>query len=127
MIRMIDIVFILLFGFIAVSQISSATIEPPKSSEVTESAPEGTEILILAVHRDGRYSTDELPDGFTGTRQLTAYLGQKARALAGEGKKFGVRIRSDFDAPIEFSLRAAKVCRELDIPKGLDVIKVREK
>ncbi len=114
MIRMIDIVFILLFGFIAVSQISSAeAIDPPKSTEAEKGAPQGTLVLIIGVRADGTFTVDRDQRNFKRLSSLRRY------------KMLGVRIRANWDAPVEKAMKVAKMCRELGIPKGLDVIRVK--
>ncbi len=126
MIRMIDVVFILLFGFIAVSQISRAEqIDPAKSTEAEDDAPKGAEIVIIGVRTDGTYSAEGGEETFRSTGSLRRYLKRRAAEIRAEGKKIGVRIRANYDAPTQRALAAAKVCKELGIPKGLDVIKVR--
>ncbi|MCB9501863.1 MAG: hypothetical protein H6696_07995 [Deferribacteres bacterium] len=52
-------------------------------------------------------------------------VGEMKRAKK-DDKKLGVRIRSAWDAPSIKTLAVAKVCRELDIPKGLDVVKIEQ-
>ncbi len=128
MIRMIDIVFILLFGFIAVSQISSAeAIEPPKSTEADEGAPPGAIVLIVGVRSDGTYSVDRDNRQFATPAQLGRFLRQVLAEARQEGKDLGVRIRANWDAPVERTMKVAKLCRDLGIPKGLDVIRVKTK
>ena len=124
MIRMIDIVFILLFGFIAVSQISTAEeLVPPKSSEAEESAPEGTEVLLVEVRNNGTYAISDRQMTFSRLAQLKAYLAGAAREARAKDVQLGVRIRASWDSPVEYGLQVAKACSELGIPKGLDVVK----
>ncbi len=128
MIRLIDIVFILLFGFIAVSQISNAeAIDPAKSTEARQGAPEGAVILIVGVHADGTFTVDRDSKSFRRLRDLRQYLGRLQSQLQAEGKPLGVRIRANWDAPTRYSLQVARLCRDLGIPKGLDVVRVLEK
>ncbi len=128
MIRLIDIVFILLFGFIAVSQISNAeAIDPAKSTEARQGAPEGAVILIVGVHADGTFTVDRDSRSFRRLRDLRRYLGRLQSQLQAEGKPLGVRIRANWDAPTRYSLQVARLCRDLGIPKGLDVVRVLEK
>ncbi|MFQ5706108.1 MAG: ExbD/TolR family protein [bacterium] len=125
MIRMIDIVFILLFGFIAVSQISTAkSIEPPKSSEATDAAPEGTRIIIVGVQKDGTFPIDAGDIVFEKQSKLQEYLAEAAYQAQNSGEKLGVRIRANWDSPLEYSMAVAKMCKRLGIPKGLDVVKI---
>lgn len=125
MIRMIDIVFILLFGFIAVSQISSAkSIDPPKSTEAERPAPEGARIVIVGVQKDGTYPIGSGELVLTEIGELEAYLAERAQEALNEGARLGVRIRADWDSPLEHSLAVAKICKRLGIPKGIDVVNV---
>lgn len=127
MIRMIDIVFILLFGFIAVSQIgSSAAIEPPKSSEAEEAAPDDDNTVVIGVTREGTYPVDAGNLVLDNINELKQYLMRKANELALKNKQLGVRIRADWDSSVEHSLAVAKLCRDMGIPKGLDVVKLNE-
>ena len=127
MVRMIDVVFILLFGFIAVSQISKAeAIEPSKSTEAEEKAPEGASITIINVRSDGVYSADGGDIVMHSSRELRGYLRNAKNEANAKKIKLGVRIRSAWDAPAQKTLAVAKVCRELNIPKGLDVVKIRQ-
>lgn len=124
MIRMIDIVFILLFGFIAVSQIdTTAAIDPPKSSEAIEGAPADAKTIIIGVKKDGTFPVDGGEQILKNTYQLRRYLLEKAEQAQKKGNPLGVRIRADWDARVEHGLAVAQICRELGLAKGLDVIK----
>lgn len=125
MIRLIDIVFILLFGFIAVSQIgSSVAIEPPKSTEAEEIAPDDAHTIVIGVTRDGTYPVDAGNVVLSNIYELKRYLVEKANIAVSKGEQVGVRIRANWDSSVEHSLAAAKLCRDLGIPKGLDVVKL---
>ena len=124
MLRLIDVVFILLFGFIAVSQIgSSVSIEPPKSSEAMETAPDDDHIVIVGVTKEGTYPVDS-DLIFTSLSQLRLYIVQKAREAEKSGTQLGVRIRANWDAPVEYAMAVAKLCRDMGLAKGLDVVKL---
>lgn len=125
MIRLIDIVFILLFGFIAVSEINSAkSIAPPKSTEVTEDSPEGAHIVIVGIQKDGIFTIGRGDIVFTDLFKLQEYFTKVAYESRSNGKKVGVRIRASWDAPVEYSLAVAKICKRLGLPKGIDVVRV---
>lgn len=125
MIRMIDVVFILLFGFIAVSQIgSSSAIEPPKSEEAMESAPDDAHTIVVGVTKEGTYPVDSGERVITNIDELYSYLKKRTTLAAAEGAQVGVRIRANWDSPVEYGLAVAKLCRDLGIPKGLDVVKL---
>jgi len=125
MLRLIDVVFILLFGFIAVSQIgSSASIEPPKSTEAMETAPEEEHTVIVGVTKEGTYPVDAGNLIFNNLSQLRQYITQKARQAEISGTQLGVRIRANWDSPVEYGLAVAKLCRDMGLAKGLDVVKL---
>lgn len=124
-IRLIDIVFLLLFGFIAVSQVDSgAAIEPPKSTEANSAAPDGAEIVIIGVTEEGTYPVDNGYRIIKTQGELRAYLVEKERQASSRNARLGVRIRANWDAPVEYGLAVARLCRDLNLPKGLDVVRV---
>jgi len=125
MIRMIDIVFILLFAFIAVSQIGSSTaIEPPKSTEAMEIAPDNAHTVVIGVTKEGIFPVESGSKTLKNIYQLRQYLTQTSDQAASEGAQLGVRIRANWDASVEHGLAVARLCRDLGIPKGLDVVKL---
>ncbi|MFZ5518159.1 MAG: ExbD/TolR family protein [Candidatus Zhuqueibacterota bacterium] len=123
MIRMIDVVFILLFGFIAISQIDTTTlIDPPRSTEASEGAPENANTIVIGVKNDGTYHADGGMLTMTRIEQLQNYLFEKARQAESKGAVLGVRIRADWDSPVEQGLAVVRLCRDLGLAKGLDVM-----
>ena len=127
MIRMIDIVFILLFGFVAVSQISRAEdIEPSKSTQAEKAAPDGVHVVVIGVRSDGSYSGEGGDVEFASLDAVRTYIESRQKQVAHEQKKLGVRIRANWDAPALQALRVAKLCKTLQVPKGLDVVRVRQ-
>ncbi|NIR50653.1 biopolymer transporter ExbD [candidate division KSB1 bacterium] len=124
-IRLIDIVFILLFGFVSVSQVSSVkTIEPPKSTEAPEAEPEGARIITVGVEKDGTYLIDGGEVVFQTLNDLQNFLAE-AREKQTETQQIGVRIRAHWESPLEYSIAVARICKELGLPKGLDVVRVK--
>lgn len=125
MIRMIDIVFILLFAFIAVSHIgSSSAIEPPQSTEAMESAPAGTHTVIIGVTKEGAYPVESGGTVLRNMNELKRYLMQQASKASSQGAQLGVRIRANWDSPVEYGLAVARLCRDMGFAKGLDVVKL---
>ena len=123
-VRLIDIVFILLFGFVAVSQVSSVkTIEPPKSTEVPDAVPEGARIITVGVAKDGTYAIDTGEVALQTLEDLQSFL-TEAKDGQPEGEQLGVRIRAHWESPLEYTMAVAKICKNLGLPKGLDVVKV---
>lgn len=121
--RLIDVVFILLFGFIAVSQIdTTAAIEPPKSTEAEAGTPDGRQTVIIGVTKEGAYLVDGGAQTLKNFNELNAYLTNQARQAEKAGAQIGVRIRANWDSPVEYGLSVATLCNNLAIPKGLDVV-----
>ena len=125
MIRMIDIVFILLFAFIAVSQIgSSSAIDPPKSTEAMDSAPDDAHTVIIGVTKEGTYPVESGSLVLRNLNELKRYLIQQTNQAKKQGEQLGVRIRANWDSPVEYGLAVARLCRDLGLVKGLDVVKL---
>ena len=122
-IRLIDVVFILLFAFISVSQIDSlAIIEPPKSSEASNGAPQSTQTIVVGVTKDGTYLVENGNTILRTIASLRRYLVNVKNETLRMKKQLGVRIRADWNSPVEYGLAVAALCRELGLEKGLDVV-----
>lgn len=124
MLRLIDVVFNLLFAFIAISQIGfSLAIELPKSTEAATEAPESTNIVIIGVTKEGTYPVERGDRELKSIQEVQRFLMQKQQETRGQGVQLGVRIRADWNSPVEYGMALARVCRDLGIPKGLDVVR----
>ncbi len=127
-IRLIDVVFNLLFGFIAISQVGfSSPIEPPKSQEAAAEAPDNTHTVIIGIEKNGTYPVENGNVILNNSNDIQQYLTKKARQAEVEGAQLGVRIRASWDSPVEYSLVVAKICRDMSLQKGLDVVKFSSK
>jgi hypothetical protein len=116
----------LLFGFIAISQIGiSAAIEPPKSAEAEQNSSAAPIEVIIGVNRYGSYPVEAGNLVLKNIEELKGYLVKKMTEASSQGVPLGVRIRAAWDSSVEHSLAVAKLCRDLGIPKGLDVIKMK--
>lgn len=125
MLRLIDVVFNLLFAFIAISQIGfSMAIELPKSTEAAAEAPESTSIVIIGVTKQGTYPVERGDREFKSIPEVQRFLMQKQQETRGQGVQLGVRIRADWNSPVEYGMALARLCRDLGIPKGLDVVRL---
>jgi len=125
LIRLIDIVFILLFGFISISEVSEKSqIELPKSSETPPSNPDKEKVLFVGINSDGYYLIENEAKALQTPRDLYAYLRQAVQEAVGNGDDLRVRIRSNWDTPIKFTMAAADICDHLNIRKGIDVQRV---
>lgn len=125
LIRLIDVVFILLFGFISISEINEKSrIELPESSETPPSKPDRERVLFVGINSQGQYLVENESKMISNIETLYSYLSDEARAALRDGDKLRVRIRSNYDAAIKYTMAAADICDQLQIPKGIDVRKV---
>ncbi|MDZ7290204.1 MAG: biopolymer transporter ExbD [candidate division KSB1 bacterium] len=120
--RLIDVVFILLFAFIAVSQVDSTmAVDPPKSAESGPFKNDSTRVITVCVLNNGTYPINDGQLVLEDSLRLSQYLSEIAANAEKTGRAIGIRIRANWDSPIEYSLAAANICRSLGLSKGLDV------
>jgi len=127
-IRLIDIVLILLFGFLIVSEINrKSPVKLPHSDVKVKRDLEVEELLIIGIRRDTTlYLEGEhrvVPD-LTELYNLIIVRNQSFTAL---NRKFRVRIRSEWNLPIKFTMQIANFCRKNNIPVGMDIHNVSYK
>ena len=121
-IRLIDIVLNLLFGFISISEISYRTeIHLPQSEQVTYSLPDKEALIIIGITADGQFIVEDETEEIADFKTLKNYLVTKQEENEKNRIKIRVRIRSDWNAPIKYTLAVANLCDYLSIPKGMDV------
>lgn len=119
-VRFVDIVLILLFGFIAIAQLQeSSEIELPKSRNTPKAVLESAYFIAVGVTKEGLYLVNQESVALNDVSALRAFLRTESQEL--EAEKVQVRIRSQHDAPIRYALRAAQICDELGLAKLLDV------
>lgn len=122
-IRLIDVVLILLFGFISISEISSRTaLELPKSKQMAYAYPDKEDLLIIGITSDGKFLVEEEAEVITDFAALKYYIVSKFEENLKNNVDTRVRIRSNWNTPIKYTLAVANVCDLLQIPKGVDVI-----
>lgn len=125
LIRLIDVVFILLFGFISISEIShKSKIVLPKSSETPPSNPDKEQVVFVGIEHDGAYLVEDESKLIADPEGLLRYLENRVDRANRDGKNFRVRIRSNWDTPIKYTMAAADICDHLHIPKGIDVHRI---
>jgi len=119
LIRFVDVVLILLFGFIIISDIDEdSQIILPQSTETPPVPPDFEEVVFIGITNDGVYLLEEETVAVTSAPELERYLiGKKERF----GDHLKVRIRSNYDTPIYYATVAAKLCDDNGITKSLDV------
>lgn len=122
MIRLIDVVLILLFGFISISELSQKSpIQLPVSSQVPASPPDTEEVLFVSITAEGQYFREDRPGIYLAPEDLPRLLENAKRAAALKGLSLRVRLRSNWNTPIKYTMYAADLCDNLGISKGVEV------
>lgn len=125
-VRLIDVVLILLFGFISISEISRrSAIDLPKSDAVPVTNPQSDETLIIGIRRDGTYLVDNESRVIHSLDEMVAYLDQYLGTV-NEGNLPRVKLLADWNAPIKYTIAVAHLCDERELPKGIEVIRKQE-
>lgn len=118
-VRFVDVVLILLFGFISISSVRATEIELPQSTETPVPPPEFEEVVFVGIRPDGTYLVDEERVELVGARSLLGWLDGELDRIGDAPVK--VRIRASGTTPMRYLVDAARVCDELGVPKALEV------
>lgn len=118
-VRFVDVVLILLFGFISISSIRVTEVELPASSEAPAAPPEREEVIFVAIRPDGTYLVDEEQRELVGGQALFDYLWETRESLGATPMK--VRVRAAYDAPMFYLMEASRICDELGVAKAFEV------
>jgi biopolymer transport protein ExbD len=122
-IRLIDVVLILLFGFISISEISSKSlIHLPKSKQMTYALPDREDLIIIGITPEGKFLVKDESEMINDFNALKYYIVMKHDENSTNNVETRVRIRSNWNTPIKYTIAVANVCDMLHIPKGMDVI-----
>lgn len=122
-IRLIDVVLILLFGFISISEISSKSmIHLPKSTQTQYSLPDKENLLIVGITPQGKFLVEDESRLLSDFQSLKNYILNKNDENIKNKIETRVRIRSNWNTPIKYTIAVANLCDELKIPKGMDVV-----
>ena len=120
LVRFVDVVLILLFGFISISQVQKrSVVTPPKSSETQKSPADEVTNVFISVTEQGAFLVENETRSLTQVSELSAYINEVKGLYGEQGVK--VRIRSDDTAPIQYAMLVAQLCDDAGIPKALDV------
>ena len=123
-IRLIDVVLILLFGFIAISEVSKRSkICLAESTTVPATVPDRERVLYVGVLPDNRFLVEEETAVIENPAALAAYLAQQRERMEARNIRMKVRVRANHDAPVRLAFAVVNICQEMKIPVGLDVIK----
>ena len=118
-VRFVDVVLILLFGFISISSVRASEIDLPESTETPAPPPATEDVIFVGIRSDGTYLVDDERAEVRRARELLRFLDSEL-ARVGDGP-VKVRIRASRDTPMRYLVDAARVCDELGVDKALEV------
>ncbi len=119
LLRFVDVVLILLFGFIVISDLDEDSMIVLPSSSETALPPLGPEVVLyIGITSDGNFIDERENVQLQDTVQLRRYI-QNHRNRFGELAK--VRIRANYDTRAKYTMQVAEICDDLNISKAIDV------
>jgi biopolymer transport protein ExbD len=119
LLRFVDVVLILLFGFIVISDIDEdSQIVLPSSYEAEITKPSNEIVLFIGVTTNGDYIDEREKILLNSESALRDYIRSHKNRFGDVAK---VRIRANYDTQSLYAMRVAQICDELDIKKSLDV------
>ncbi|MCI0494546.1 biopolymer transporter ExbD [candidate division KSB1 bacterium] len=127
-IRLIDIVLLLLFGFLIVSEVNrKSPVKLPQSDVKVKREITEEELLIIGIRADKSLyleGENRIVPSLTELYNLITIRNQSFESL---NRKFRVRIRSEWNLPIKYTMQIANFCRKNNIPVGMDIHNVSYK
>ena len=118
-VRFVDVVLILLFGFISISSIRETELTLPVSTEARAPAVDLEEIVFVGITPDGTYLVDGERTRIDGGNALYDYL--KGRLLSLGDVPVKVRLRASQETPMRYLVDAGRVCDALGVRKSFEV------
>lgn len=129
-VRLIDVVLILLFGFIAISDIQlKRQIRLPGPAKDEPKEQPGTLFLVVAIEKDGPYVLKIDEKEILRTRKLRdlrLQLRRTAQAVRSEHKSPVVIIDPDPDATMQRTIDVFDLCEKERLPKSINMQLSRE-
>lgn len=126
--RLVDVVLILLFGFVSISEVSrQSKIELAKTTEFPVEKLEHEEIVFIGITSDGKFLVEDERILIEDVISLKQYILSKKKEFETLNAKVRVRIRSNWDTPIKYTLWISELCDRLHVKKGVDVTRVENK
>ena len=121
--RLIDIVLILLFGFICISEIdkkSKVRLSETKVLPITQVDRE--QIIVVGIIEPDQFVVEKGDDIiFHDINKLFRFIDMKKADFASRDKEMKVRIRSNWYLPVKHALDIALYCEHIGVERGLDV------
>jgi biopolymer transport protein ExbD len=118
-VRFVDVVLILLFGFISISSVRATEIDLPTSTETPTPPPETEEVVFVGIRADGTYLLDDEQVEIRGANELLRFISAELERIGDRPVK--ARIRASHDTPMRYLVDAARVCDRLGLPKAIEV------
>ena len=129
LIRLIDIVLIVLFGFIAIAKLDNQRkIELPKSKEAPPMIPDTLDVVHLTITQTGELfiDLDQEPSEYSEVEEYLFLRKQdKMKNIEDTLYTLKVTIRAEGMAPFKFVRETAEMCDRLEIPRSIMVEIVR--
>jgi len=123
--RLIDVVFILLFGFISVSEIDKQSlIILPKSDMVEQTVPDKERIVFIGVLPTGKFLVEDETATISEIPTLRKYIEETKKLFRESGFKLKIRIRANHNSSVKYAFSIIQICQDMDIPVAMDVIRV---
>jgi biopolymer transport protein ExbD len=127
-IRLIDVVLIILFGFISISQIQETSkVKLPVSSETKLSNPDYENIIPVTIYPHAKnqwgFWIESENKFFSHIGHLHRYLIDKRRYYK---KDIRLKIYSEARAPIKYAMQVADLCEQLKFQKSI-IVKLKER
>jgi len=127
-IRLIDIVLLLLFGFLVVSEINrKSPVKLPQSDVKVKRDIDEEELLIVGIKQDTTLYLEGENRALASFDDLYGLILIRNESYKKLNRKFRVRIRSFWNLPIKYTMRVANFCRHNNIPVGMDIHNVSYK
>lgn len=122
--RLIDVIFILLFGFIVISEIErKSQIQLAESQTQTPDIPDKELVVFIGVLPNGQYLVENEEMIVENLDDLTKYIKYKKQVFRAQGIKIRIRVRASWDAAIKYAFPIVSICKRENIPVGMDVIR----
>ncbi|PID78581.1 hypothetical protein CSB20_14435 [bacterium DOLZORAL124_64_63] len=128
-IRLVDVVLIVLFGFLMISKIQQQVEIPlPHSKGENIAAQTDKDVFDVFIRRDGRIQCGWIDSKYQVQMPLDNSDQDFARARYNELKtliadanphKIPVAIQAEFDSPTQFTVDMLDICKELGMQKSL--------
>lgn len=121
-IRLIDIVLNLLFGFMCISTMErKSPVKLPQSDAPVQSEVQKEELLIISINQEEQFLIESENRVIPNFEALTNLILVRNESYDKLDRKMKVRIRSNWNLPIRHTMRIANFCRSNNIPVGMDV------